>query len=71
MRKYHQKLLNLFQNRKTRHKTTRIQSSQANIRDRSNRVVSPQKLPAGQRPENQIIDDSLNIDCIAFEQTVT
>ena len=61
----------LFQNRKTKHKSIRIQSSLANIRDRSDRVVSPQQLPAGQRSEHQIIDDSLNNDCIAFEQTAT
>ena len=35
----------LFHNRKTRHKSARIQSSLANVRDCSNRVPIPQQLP--------------------------
>ena len=45
----------LFQNRKTRHKSARIQPSLANIRDCSNRVTSPQRLPgtAAGTPDNR------------------
>ena len=45
----------LFHNRKTRHKSARIQSSLANIRDCSNRVAIPKQLSgaATETPDNR------------------
>ena len=45
----------LFHNRKTRHKSARIQSNLANVRDCSNRLPIPQQLPGAvaETPDNR------------------